>query len=167
MLSKTGVPTTENLQEVTPSAERLAKGPVAFIECFQKIPCNPCYLACNRGAIQEFEDINDLPHIDDSKCNGCAICVANCPGLAIYVVDYSYSQEEALVKIPYEYLPVPGISSMVTALDREGREVGTVKVLKVQRIKGQERTPILWLAVPKELAISVRNLKVGGHSYAR
>ncbi|WP_347489974.1 4Fe-4S binding protein [Desulfoscipio sp. XC116] len=162
MLIKTGVPTAEDISAVTPSQQRLAKGPVAMIECFQKIPCNPCYLSCRQGAIQEFADINDLPRIDESKCNGCGICVANCPGLAIFVVDYTYSDDEGLVKIPYEYLPVPGVDSEVTALDREGKAVGAARVVKVQRIKGQERTPVIWLAVPKELVMSVRNIRVGG-----
>ncbi len=166
MLTKTGVPTTQDLVAVIPSQERLQSGPVAVIECFQKIPCNPCFLSCRQGAIQEFVDINDLPRIDDSKCNGCGICVANCPGLAIFVVDYTFAQDEALIKIPYEYLPVPGINSGVIALDREGREVGTATIVKVQRLKGQERTPILWLGVPKDLAMSVRNIRVEGQSHA-
>lgn len=162
MLTKTGIPTAENISQVTPPRQRLEKGPVAVIECFQKIPCNPCFLACRQGAIQEFKDINNLPQIDHSKCNGCGMCVAYCPGLAIFVVDYTYSENEGLIKIPYEYLPVPEVNSQVTALDREGRAVGTAKVIKVQRIKGQERTPVIWLAVPKELVMSIRSIKVGG-----
>lgn len=162
MLTKTGIPTAENISQVTPSPQRLEKGPVAVIECFQKIPCNPCFLACRQGAIQEFADISDLPRIDDSKCNGCAICVANCPGLAIFVVDFTYTKNEGLVKIPWEYLPVPEANTQVAALDREGRAIGAARVVRVQRIKGQERTPVIWLAVPKELVMSVRNIRVGG-----
>ena len=166
MLTKTGVPTLEDINGVAPSARRLEKGPVAVIECFQQIPCNPCYLSCKQGAIQEFKDINDLPRMDEDKCTGCGICIANCPGLAIFVVDYTYSQEEGLIKMPYEYLPVPEVNALVAALDREGREVGKARVVKVQRIKGQERTPVIWLAVPKDLVMSVRNIKVEGRSHA-
>jgi len=60
MLEKTGVPTAADIESVFPSEERLANGPVAVIECYQNIPCNPCFTACNRNAILEFEDINDL-----------------------------------------------------------------------------------------------------------
>ncbi len=35
-----------------------------------------------------------------------AVCVSNCPGLSIVVVDETYSEKEALVKIPYEFLPL-------------------------------------------------------------
>ena len=162
MLTKTGIPAEDNLLRVIPSRERLDKGPVAVVECFQKIPCNPCYLACRQGAIQEFADISDLPQVDVNKCNGCGICIANCPGLAIFVVDYTYSDIEGLIKLPYEYLPAPDINTRVNALDRSGQVVGTARVVKVQRIKGQERTPVIWLAVPKELVMSIRNIRVGG-----
>jgi Fe-S-cluster-containing hydrogenase component 2 len=162
MLIKTGVPEAEDIKGVTPSAQRLAKGPVAIIECFQRIPCNPCFLSCKQGAIEEFKDINDLPRIDDGKCTGCGICIANCPGLAIFVVDNSYAEDLSLVKIPYEYLPVPEANALVAALDREGRKIGVARVVKVQRIKGQERTPVIWLAVPRDLVMSVRNIRVEG-----
>lgn len=156
MLEKTGVATQQDLELVTPSEERLAKGPVAVIECFQRIPCNPCYTSCKRGAIKEFEDINDRPEIDVDKCNGCAICVSNCPGLAIVVVDESYSETEALVKIPYEFLPLPAEGSYVTGLDREGKPVCRAKVVKVLNTKAMDRTPLISLAVPKELSMVVR-----------
>lgn len=162
MLSKTGVPSVEDLAKVTPSAERLACGPVAVIECFQQIPCNPCSTSCPRGAISSFSDINDLPEIDHDRCNGCAICVANCPGLAIFVVDESYGADTAVVKIPYEFLPVPEVGQSVTAMDREGRAVGQAKVVRVQNSKQQDRTLVVWLEVPRELAMSVRHFRMEG-----
>ena len=64
MLKSTGIPTQKDLESVVPSKERLAKGPVAIMECFEKIPCNPCYTSCKRGAITEFEDINDRPQLN-------------------------------------------------------------------------------------------------------
>ncbi len=156
MLEKTGVATQEDLALVMPSKERLAKGAVAVIECFQRIPCNPCYTSCKRGAIIEFKDINDRPIINADKCNGCGICVSNCPGLAIVVVDETYSDTEALVKIPYEFLPLPQEGGYVTGLDREGKPVCRAKVVKVLNTKAQDRTPVVSLAVPKELSMVVR-----------
>lgn len=156
MLEKTGIATPENLADVTPSAERRAKGPVAVIECFQCIPCNPCQTACKRGAIKELKDINARPEIDHDKCNGCGMCVSKCPGLAIFIVDESYSDKEALVKVPYEFLPLPEEGSYVTGLDREGKPVCRAKVEKVQNTKAQDRTPIVSLVVPKEFSMAVR-----------
>lgn len=156
MLEKTGIATPENLVNVTPSAERMAKGPVAVIECFQKIPCNPCQIACKRGAIKEFEDINNRPDIDHEKCNGCGMCASNCPGLSIFIIDQTYSDKEALVKVPYEFLPLPAEGSFVTGLDREGKPVCRAKVEKVLNTKAQNKTPIVSLVVPKEFSMTVR-----------
>lgn len=163
MLEKTGIATEQDIAKALPSKERLAKGPVAIIECFQRIPCNPCYTSCKRGAIQEFADINDTPEIDAERCNGCAVCVSNCPGLSIVVVDETYSEEEALVKLPYEFLPLPEEGSFVTGVDREGKSVCRAKVIKVINTKAMDRTPVVSLAVPKELSQTVRFFKLNDY----
>lgn len=143
-----------------PSAERLSKGGVAIVECFQSIPCNPCYTSCKRKAMKELIDINDLPQVDFNKCNGCGICVSNCPGLAIFVVDQSYSETHALVKLPYEFTPLPEVNSIVYATDRQGNIVCQSKVIKVVNTISQDRTPVIWLEVPKELSMTVRFFKL-------
>lgn len=162
LLEKTGVPDAADLARVVPPAERLAKGPVAVIECFQRIPCNPCAAACKQGAIREFADINDLPAIDFEKCNGCALCVSKCPGRAIFVVDETFGESEALVKLPYEFLPVPATGEEVELLNREGRAVGRGRVERVQGTRSRERTLVVWVAVPKHLSMEARHIRAGG-----
>ncbi|VBB06195.1 Hypothetical protein LUCI_1411 [Lucifera butyrica] len=159
MSNQVGLPNGEQVRSVLPSPERLAKGPVAIFECFQNIPCNPCADACPRGAIKPFTDINDCPKVNDSLCNGCGICLTVCPGLSIVVVDYSYSPDEALLKIPYEFLPLPGAGDKVTALNRTGQAAGTARVLKVQ--ENRNKTAVIWLAVPKESVMEVRHIRPG------
>ncbi|MDZ7758643.1 MAG: 4Fe-4S binding protein [Desulfovermiculus sp.] len=154
MMKQTGVPNTEDIQGILPSPERLAQGSVAIIECFENIPCNPCYTACKFEAIQEFADINDRPNIDFEACNGCGLCVSACPGLAIFVVDQTYSETEAVVQIPYELLPLPEKGQEVIALDRSGREVAKARVVKVRKTKNL--TAVVSLAVPKEHSLQVR-----------
>lgn len=160
MLEKTGVPTFEDLEKIFPSKERLDKGPVAIIECFQEIPCNPCYIACNRGAIKKFEDINDLPEMDIEVCNGCSLCISKCPGLAIMVIDATHSEDKALIKIPYEFLPLPKEGDIVGGLDREGNYICDVKVVKVLNSKALDKTPIVSFEVPKEYIRVIRNIEV-------
>jgi len=160
MLIKNGIPVKEDLDKITPAAERFAKGPVAIAECFQKIPCNPCIKACKRGAITMAGDINDLPAINTGLCNGCGLCISFCPGLAIFVIDRTYSERLALVKLPYEYVPVPQEGQFVTALSRAGDELGSFEVIKVFSGGNKNKTYTISLAVPQELVMDVRDIRV-------
>ena len=162
MLINTGIPAKEDLAAVTPNEERFAKGPVAIVECFQKIPCNPCVEACKRGAIIPLKDINDLPKVDFEKCNGCGLCIVQCPGLAIFVVDKTYSESHAVVRIPYEFIPLPENGQLACGLDRSGKDRGWFEVVKVIGGGEKNKTTTIWLAVPKELAMEVRSIKIGG-----
>jgi ferredoxin len=159
MLERTGIPTDDDLEKVIPDKKRLAKGPVVIIECFQKIPCDPCAASCKFGAIKSFKDINDLPIVDFDKCTGCGICISSCPGLAIFVIDMNYSDAKSLIKLPYEMLPLPEKGEDVFALDRAGSILGKVKVIKVLKIKN--KTNIVSLEVPKSMTMKVRSIKVG------
>ena len=163
MLIETGIPTKEDLEAVTPSGERFAKGPVVVVECFQEIPCNPCVDACKRGAITKPNDgINDLPAVDFDKCNGCGVCIVQCPGLAIFVVDRTYSETHAVVRIPYEFVPTPEKGQFACCFDRAGTERGWFEVCKVSSGGAKNKTTTIWLAVPQELAMEIRSIKVGG-----
>ena len=158
MLERAGIPTDDDLEKVIPDKKRLAQGPVVIIECFQKIPCDPCAISCKLGAIKPFKDINDLPQVDFDKCTGCGICISSCPGLAIFVIDMNYSDEKSLVKLPHEMLPLPEKGEDVYALDRAGSILGKVKVIKVLKIKN--KTNIISIEVPKSMAMKVRSVKV-------
>ena len=162
MLVSNGIPTKDDLTKVTPSDERFSEGPIAVVECFQEIPCDPCVKACKRGAISMPRDINDLPKLDEKLCNGCGLCIAMCPGLAIFVVDKTYSKELALVRLPFEYVPVPEQGNYVTVLSRAGEELGSFEVKKVISGGKMNKTYTISLAVPQELAMEVRDIKVHG-----
>ena len=150
----------QQIEEAFPAQDRLEKGPVAVIECFQRIPCNPCFAACKRKAIKEFDDINDLPVIYHDICNGCGMCIAKCPGLAIMVVDAQHNADEALIKIPYEFIPLPEKDQSVRGLDREGKYVCDVIVRDVLNSKALDKTPIISFTVPKKYMKIVRNISV-------
>ncbi len=160
MINKTGIPTMENIKSVFPDEERINKGPVAVIECFQNIPCNPCSTACKRNAIMEMNDINNIPNINVENCNGCGLCVSVCPGLAIMVIDGSYSDEELLFRIPFEFLPLPKEGDIVKGLNRAGEYITDVSVVKVLNPPSFDKTPIISVAVPREFLYDFRNIKV-------
>jgi len=167
MLINDGIPTTENIKTITPSAERFAQGAVAIAECFQEIPCNPCVTACKRNAITMKNDVNDLPIIDVNKCNGCGLCAFRCPGLAIFVVDKTYSTSHALVKFPFEYVPVPQEGQFALGLNRSNEEMGWFEVVKVTFGGKKNLTYMISLAVPQDLAMEVRTIRIGGYKDAK
>ncbi|MHC4734907.1 MAG: 4Fe-4S binding protein [Planctomycetota bacterium] len=139
-----------------PSKERMEKGPVVIIECEEDIPCDPCVESCNTKAIIK-ESLTAVPIVDYERCTGCALCVASCPGLAIFVVDNS-REDKALVYIPYEMLPAPQKGDKGDALDRSGKRIGSAEVAKVR--KGNRGTTILGILVEKNLAMNVRSIRI-------
>jgi len=160
-LQSNGIPTKEDIDAISPSSERMAKGSVAIVECFQEIPCDPCIKACTRGAITMPNDINDLPLVDAQLCNGCSLCVSRCPGLAIFVIDRTYSEKMARVLIPYEYVPVPKVGQIVSGLSRAGKKLGEFEVIKVTSGGKKNMTYTISLAVAQELAMEIRGIEIG------
>ena len=160
MFEKTGIPSQEMIMEKFPTIDRINKGPVAVVECYRKIPCNPCQTACKFNAITVGEDINNIPEVNTDNCTGCAICLSKCPGLAIIIVDGSKSNDTVLMRIPYEFLPLPEEGSFVKGLDREGNYLTDVNVLKVLNPKSFDRTPVITFEIERKYMYAVRNIKV-------
>jgi len=161
MLREEGVPSEEEIKEIEPPSYRCSRGAVVWVECFEEIPCDPCYDACPVDAFAKFEDINDTPIVDHDKCTGCGICVASCPGLAIFVVDETYSEDEGLVALPYEFKPLPQKDEEVILRNRAGEQVGTGEIVRIQNPSSFDRTAVVWVAVPKDLVREVRAIEKG------
>lgn len=160
MFEKTGIPSIEMVKEKFPSIDRINKGPLAVIECYKEIPCNPCETACRFDAIKIGEDINKIPQPNFENCTGCAICLSKCPGLAIIIVDGSKSDKTLEVKIPYEFLPLPKEGQRVKGLNREGTYITDVKVLKILNPSSFDRTPVITIEVDRKFLYEIRNIRV-------
>ena len=148
---KTGILSPKEL--LLPSKKQLQKG-VAILECVQEIPCNPCVDSCPVHAIS-MKDINAPPVNDFEKCIGCTKCVGVCPGLAIFVV--KIKDDNALITLPYEFVPVPSVGDTVKALDRTGAVRSNAVVKKVVR---NGKTMVVTIDVDSSLAMDVRNIQV-------
>ncbi len=156
-----GAPNREEVRNCPgyPGDEFAKKGPIVFIECVEEIPCNPCEASCPRGAIKVGKPITNLPVLDAEKCIGCTMCVAACPGLAIYVKDYTYSETEATITFPYEYWPLPEKGQEVTLVDEMGEAICRGKVLRVVNPKQYNHTPLVTAAYPKEFFEQVKSMR--------
>ncbi|MCQ2546510.1 MAG: 4Fe-4S binding protein [Clostridia bacterium] len=132
-------------------------GPKAVIECTEDIPCNPCMTCCAKHAISlDGDSINSLPVLDDEKCNGCGICVASCPGMAIFVVDVN----EGTVALPYEFIPIPEEGQEIDATDRQGKFVCKGIVQKIMYTDKFDHTNVVTIKIPKEYVNDVRGMKI-------
>ncbi|SHF31600.1 Thioredoxin reductase [Marinitoga hydrogenitolerans DSM 16785] len=145
-LLKTGVPENKKIDKLFSNKNKK----FAIIECFQKIPCNPCVESCPTNAIT-MDDLNAIPKLDYNKCIGCGNCVSICPGLAIFVVD----NEKESILIPYEFYPVPKKGEFVEILNREGNILEKNEVLSVRKLK--DKTNLI------EVKVSKRNIKHSRH----
>lgn len=146
MLASTGVATSQEVISKFPDS--IVK-PKAIIECYEKIPCNPCSTSCPFGAITIGEDINNIPILNADKCTGCAVCVHSCPGLAIMVAQDM--GEKIRFKIPYEMLPVPVAGELWNAVDRSGEEIGYVFIERVLTSSKQNKTVLVQLVVDSKM----------------
>ncbi len=157
----TGVPSKTELENCSgmPSEERKFSGRVACVECVQEIPCNPCEGACPQKAIEVGAEITSLPKLFEEKCNGCGLCVAQCPGLSVFLVDKSYSKTHGTVDFPHEYLPLPEVGDMVSAVNRSGETVCRGKILEIKKAKIYDGTTVLRICVPLEFVDEVRGIK--------
>lgn len=161
-LATVGYLSGDELLKVLPPQERMEKGPVAVIECIQDIPCNPCEAACPFHAIQVGQPITSLPVIARDLCIGCGACVTQCPGLAIFIVDASLPGDMGSIQLPYEYYPRPNIGDVVIGLDRGGRAVTEVKVLKAFASPKADRTVVVTIEAPKSTLNAIRGIRLKG-----
>ena len=58
-----------------------------------------------------------------------------------------------------EFFPLPEKEEIVTVVNRSGGEIGRGKVVKVINPKKNDRTPVIYLEVPLELADEARSMK--------
>ncbi|KPJ62516.1 MAG: hypothetical protein AMS15_03575 [Planctomycetes bacterium DG_23] len=138
------------------AATSRASAPEILIECPEEVPCNPCEEVCPRGAIEIGSPITNLPRYREARCTGCGLCIAACPAQAIFLIDRSFSQGYARLDLPYEELPLPRKQQTVGLLDREGKKIARGRVIKTRRIKAFDKTAVVSVAAPQQIAHSIR-----------
>jgi NADPH-dependent 2,4-dienoyl-CoA reductase/sulfur reductase-like enzyme/ferredoxin len=142
----------------------LAEGVVPVFHCSQEIPCNPCSGLCPNGLIiVDKKDIRSIPMFvgNNYSCQVCERCVAGCPGLAITLVDYRNNPDLPQVSIPYEFSrEIISKKDIVTVLDTEGFPLGDLEVTGLHTIPTSDRTMIVVVEAPKEIAPKIAGIRI-------
>jgi sarcosine oxidase, subunit alpha len=150
--------------EVVPEGENI----FPVLHCSQEIPCNPCTSVCPQEAIYIDEhDIRKNPNYIarqlGRECTGCEKCVTVCPGLAITLVDKRNQQGRALVTVPYEFgKGAVNKGDWVTVVDTQGSILRDVEVVRVRSAKITDRTVLVKVEAPEEIAVRIAGIRVQG-----
>ena len=141
-----------------PSANQQQEKIHPVIECTQNIPCNPCQDACPVGCIKVGSNITSLPVlVGEKKCIGGGMCVASCPGQAIFLI--KEEAEQAEITLPYEFMPLPKKGDKGTALSRSGQPLCEAEVVAVKSVATMDHTNLLTMRVPKAYAGTARFIR--------
>lgn len=159
-LLRHGYLSDDEVERFPGAAAANAVGIHPVIECTQNIPCNPCQDACRFGCIKVGEHMTTLPAIEVSaRCVGCGMCVANCPGQAIFLIKKEEDTGTATVTLPYEFLPVPEKGTKGVALGRDGSVVCSAEVVDAKTAGPMDGTVLLTMKIPLEMSMKARFFK--------
>ncbi|HUT81864.1 MAG TPA: FAD-dependent oxidoreductase [Candidatus Bathyarchaeia archaeon] len=138
------------------------EGIFPVIHCTQEIPCDPCTKVCARDLIKMNGDsIMSLPFFtNEYECTGCGKCVAVCPGLAITLVDYRKDPNLAHVTFPVELGEKSIKKGDIVHVMSNICEIGDYPVERIRNLKDFNKTGLVTVKLPKELAKEVTGIQV-------
>ena len=130
-----------------------------FIDCNERIPCNPCEFTCKFGAILIGPNLTELPQTNSDLCIGCGACVAACPGQACFLIDENVDDGYSTIDFPYEFFPIPVVGEFVTACDNEGIDVCSGQVEYISANASYSLTKVIRIRVPSKYVRLIRGIK--------
>ncbi len=131
-----------------------------IISCPQDIPCNPCEAACKFDAIKIGENMTERPSVDFEKCSGCGLCIPKCPGRAIKVLQYNYSEEESALTIPFEFGETFKKDDAISVRNKAGQIICSGKILRVMSAKDKKDCGTITFLLEKKFAFEAATINI-------
>jgi NAD-dependent dihydropyrimidine dehydrogenase PreA subunit len=133
------------------------------IDCPERIACDVCAAVCARGVIAIGDPITNRPTLNDEEnCAQCGLCVAGCPGQAIFLVGESDAEGRCQVTLPYELSEDIVSQRFLQAVDNLGRSIGSAKLIRIRRDLKFNKTSLLEISVSQKVAAAVRGIRCHG-----
>jgi NAD-dependent dihydropyrimidine dehydrogenase PreA subunit len=134
--------------------------PTVVIECPERIACDVCEIVCRSGVISlEGSSINIPRIVRQENCTACGLCVAHCPGHAVFLIDTARPDGNAKVTVAFELPNPPMPGARVQAVDANGARAGEATVVGVRVSRSYNGTRLLELSVSRDIAGSVRGME--------
>jgi sarcosine oxidase subunit alpha len=182
VLSKMGIKTFENMEELEKMAEVMKAKPPSprdvaipiqedgifpVFHCNQEIPCNPCTSVCPQEQIETVDNlITQLPYFKGEKeCIGCGKCVAVCPGLAVTLIDFRKDKENPIVTFAVELsFEKMQKGQEVYVMSNEG-ELGKYPIVRARILKEFPKTQLISISLPTKIAKTATGIKLQSKAY--
>lgn len=87
------------------------------------------------------------------------MCVAACPGQAIFLVFENEDEGYCDITLPYEFIPRPEKGDIGIALSRSGSPLCEAEVVNVKESPAFDHTALLTMRVPLDMAMRARFYK--------
>jgi glycine/D-amino acid oxidase-like deaminating enzyme/Pyruvate/2-oxoacid:ferredoxin oxidoreductase delta subunit/bacterioferritin-associated ferredoxin len=125
---------------------------LAIINCDEDIPCNPCAISCKFDSIKINKNITQQPTINYELCKGCGLCLPKCPGRAIRMLQYNFTDTESLLTIPFEFEPYPKQNQKVSIVNYDGNFLANGTIQKTKPPKSKTDCGTISIIIPKKHA---------------
>lgn len=134
-----------------------------LIDCPERIACDVCAAVCDRGVIRVKQTVTNRPEVvNEGNCRNCGLCVAHCPGQAVFLVSETGPDGQCRITLPYELDEEAVRGRGLLAVDNRGQPLGPARLIRVWQSERFNNTCLLEVSVSGAIASRVRGIKCHG-----
>ncbi|OHD24367.1 MAG: hypothetical protein A2V99_14720 [Spirochaetes bacterium RBG_16_67_19] len=130
-----------------------------LIDCPERIACDVCAVVCDREVILIRQAVTNRPEVvNEGNCRNCGLCVAHCPGQAIFLMSDTGPDGQCRITLPYELDEAAAWRQDLLAVDNRGNPLGPARLIRVLRSERFNNTCLLEVSVSGSIASQVRGI---------